>query len=384
MNELRMPSFGADMEDAEFVRWEVQPGQAVKRGVIACVVETQKGAIDVELWHDGTVARLMAEPGQRIPVGHVLALVAAEGEDWRAVAEQGAVAPAPAAVPASSSVSTTPAMPATSQSPASSSPRASPAARKRAAELGVDLSALAGDSPISLADVERAAAQRRPTPADGMRQAIAAAMSHSKREIPHYYLGAQIEVEAALRWLEAFNAQRPLAERVLFAALALRALALALLEAPSLNGRYIDGRFEPSTAVHIGVVTAMRGGGLIVPTVHGVHVRTLPALMQALRDALSRARSAQLRSSDLADSTITLTNLGDLGCDAVYGVIYPPQVAIVGLGRVAVRPVVRDGTVVAARTVHASLAGDHRVSDGMVGARFLGALAEHLAHPEAL
>jgi len=140
------------MEDAEFVRWEVQPGQAVKRGVIACVVETQKGAIDVELWHDGTVARLMAEPGQRIPVGHVLALVAAEGEDWRAVAEQGAVAPAPAAVPASSSVSTTPAMPATSQSPASSSPRASPAARKRAAELGVDLSALAGDSPISLAD----------------------------------------------------------------------------------------------------------------------------------------------------------------------------------------------------------------------------------------
>ena len=384
MNELRMPSFGADMEDAEFVRWEVQPGQAVKRGVIACVVETQKGAIDVELWHDGTVARLMAEPGQRIPVGHVLALVAAEGEDWRAVAEQGAVAPAPAAVPASSSVSTTPAMPATSQSPASSSPRASPAARKRAAELGVDLSALAGDSPISLADVERAAAQRRPTPADGMRQAIAAAMSHSKREIPHYYLGAQIEVEAALRWLEAFNAQRPLAERVLFAALALRALALALLEAPSLNGRYIDGRFEPSTAVHIGVVTAMRGGGLIVPTVHDVHVRTLPALMQALRDALSRARSAQLRSSDLADSTITLTNLGDLGCDAVYGVIYPPQVAIVGLGRVAVRPVVRDGTVVAARTVHASLAGDHRVSDGMVGARFLGALAEHLAHPEAL
>ncbi len=212
-----------------------------------------------------------------------------------------------------------------------------------------------------------------------MRAAIAAAMARSKREIPHYYLGCDALVEPSLGALEAFNAGRPLAERVLFAALALRAIALALREAPELNGRFVDGRFEPSANVHLGVVTALRGGGLLVPTVHDADRLALPELMAALRDALARARSGQLRSSDLADSTATVTNLGELGTDMVYGVIYPPQVALIGLGRVAARPVVRDGQVVAARTVHLSLAADHRASDGLIGARFLAAVPQRLA-----
>ena len=172
-------------------------------------------------------------------------------------------------------------------------------------------------------------------------------------------------------------------QRVLFAALALRAIAFALREAPQLNGRFVGGRFEPSTAIHLGVVTSLRGGGLVVPTVHDADRLALPELMQSLREALTRARSGQLRSSDLADSTTTVTNLGELGTDTVYGVIYPPQVALIGLGQVAPRAVVQAGAVVAARTVHVSLAADHRVSDGLVGARFLAALRERLAHPEA-
>lgn len=379
MIELRLPSFGADMDDAEFVQWRVQPGQAVRRGDIACVVETQKGAIDVEVWQDGTVARLIAEPGQRIPVGQTLALLAAEGEDWQA-ASATAEPSRPAAVPAAALAAAAP--PAPGSGPAL---RASPAARKRAAELSVDLGALAaaaGNAPIALADVERAAA-RKPSREAGMRAAIGAAMARSKREIPHYYLGGETDVEPALRWLEAFNAERPVAERVLFAALALRAIALALREAPTLNGRYVDGSFQPSQAIHLGVVTTLRGGGLVVPTLHDADRLPLAELMEALRDALLRARNGQLRSSDLADSSVTVTNLGDLGADTVYGVIYPPQVALIGLGRVAPRPVVRSGTVVAARTVYLSLAADHRVSDGLIGARFLAALRERLAHPEA-
>jgi pyruvate dehydrogenase E2 component (dihydrolipoamide acetyltransferase) len=266
--------------------------------------------------------------------------------------------------------------------------RASPAARKRAAELGVDLQALAGkagEAAISLADVERAAAAvpaPPPSREQSMRAAIGAAMARSKREIPHYYLGCEVNVEAALRWLEDFNAGRPVAERVLFAALALQAIARALREAPELNGRFVEGRFEPAAAIHLGVVTALRGGGLIVPTVHDADKLALPALMASLRDSLARARSGDLRSSDLADSTITVTNLGDLGTDYVQGVIYPPQVALIGIGQVAPRPVVQDGAVVAARTVHLTLAADHRVSDGLAGARFLGALRERLSHPE--
>lgn len=374
MIELRLPSFGADMDDAEFVRWNVEPGQAVKRGDIACVVETQKGAIDVEVWQDGTVAKLVAEPGQHLPVGHTLAWLADVAEDWHAVARQ-AEATAPAAPVA-----------ATAPAPAAPALRISPAARRRAAELGVDLDTLAANAgaPLTLADIEHAAGPRAAPVAgeSGMRAAIAAAMARSKREIPHYYLGCEALVEPALRALEGFNTGRALADRVLFAALALRAIALSLREAPELNGRFVGGRFEPSASVHLGVVTALRSGGLVVPTVHDADRLPLPELMQALREALTRARTGQLRSSDLADSTATVTNLGELGTDMVYGVIYPPQVALIGLGRVASRPVVQDGAVVAARTVHLSLAADHRASDGLIGARFLAAVQRRLAQPE--
>lgn len=379
MIDVRLPSFGADMEDAEFVQWKVAPGQAVVQGDVVCVVETQKGAIDVEAWQPGVVARLIAEPGQRLPVGAMLAVLAGEGESWQAIA---------AAATASGSAAA-PGAPGLAPGPEAAMPsglRASPAARKRARELGVDLSgvkATGSSGAISLSDVERSACAT-PDPGAAMRGAIAAAMSHAKREIPHYYLGREIDVETAHRWLEAFNAQRPVAGRVLFAALMLKAIGVALREVPELNGRYQQGRFEPSARMHLGMVTSLRGGGLVVPTVHDADRLALPALMQALDQVLTRARRGQLRSSDLADSTLTVTNLGELGCDLVYGVIYPPQVALVGLGRVAERPIVRDGHIAIARTLQATLSADHRVSDGMRGARFLVRLQELLQEPEQL
>lgn len=374
MIELRMPSFGADMDAARFVQWQVKPGQMLKRGDVVAVVETQKGAIDVELWHDGTMARLIAQPDQEIPVGEMLAVLADEGEDWQALA----------AAP----LQTSNAAPA--ESPASPAVRVSPAARQRAKALGVDIEALAaraGNRVVTLADVEMAAsaapgATDKPARSDAMRSAIGAAMARSWREIPHYHVGCDIVVEASLRSLEAFNRERPVNERVLFAAVLLRAVAQAVADTPTLNGRFEGDRFQPAGAVHLGVVTALRGGGLVVPTVHDAHRLSLPGFMAALRAVLERARAGQLRSSDLADSTLSVSHLGDLGAESVLGVIYPPQVALVGLGRVALRPAVVDGQVVAARTVRATLTGDHRVSDGLVGSRFLAALTARLSQLE--
>lgn len=366
-----MPSFGADMEAARFVQWHVKPGQALKRGDVVAVVETQKGAIDVELWHDGTMARLIAQPGQQIPVGDMLAVLADEGEDWQALAAAPAAAPVAPTAPS-----------------ADRHARMSPAARQRAQALGVDLAALAaqvGDRVITLADVERAVAgstTAAPDRAEAMRSAIGAAMARSWREIPHYHVGCEIVVEAALQSLEAFNRERPVAERVLFAAVLLRAVAQALADTPTLNGRYEDGRFQPAASVHLGVVTALRGGGLVVPTVHDAQRLSLPELMAALRAVLARARSGQLRSSDLADSTLSVSHLGDMGAESVMGVIYPPQVALVGLGRVVLRPAVVDAQVVAVRTLRATLTGDHRVSDGLVGSRFLASLTARLANTQ--
>lgn len=385
MFELRLPSFGADMDAAKFIQWSAEPGQALERGAIVAVVETQKGAIDVELWQQGTLARRVAEPGQQLPVGALLAVLASPGEDWQLVASQATVpeaappaAPAEAAMPALTAADTPP--------PAAEAMRVSPAARQRAAELGVNLSELARQLPghtLTLADVEAAApGDKAGDKAGAMRRAIAAAMARSKREIPHYYLSCEVEVEAALLALEAFNRERPIAARALFVAVAYQAIARALREVPSLNGHFVDGQFRPASAIHLGMVTALRAGGLLVPTLHDADRLDLPSLMSAMSDSIARARQGQMRSSDLADSTITVSSLGEVGVDQLFGVIYPPQVAIIGLGSVAARPVVRDGALQVARTLHVSLAADHRVSDGRIGARFLAAVRERLNHPE--
>jgi len=358
------------------------------------VVETQKGAIDVEIWEGGVLAKLTASPGQKIPVGQVMALVATAGEDWKAIA---AAAPSPlpvgappAATPVTGATERPAAALAASGAVPSSSGRlkVSPAARRRAAELGIDLATLKPSgalAAVSMADVESAAAATKPPDRQtAMRDAIAAAMSRSKREIPHYYLANEINVECAASWLEKRNAALPIGDRVLFAAVELKAVACALRETPELNGFYERGAFRPGTGMHLGVAVSLRGGGLVAPALHDVDKLSLADLMVQLKDLLRRARSGQLRSSEIADPTITVTNLGDLGVETVFGVIYPPQVALVGLGRSTVKPWVVGGAVAPARVLQATLSADHRVSDGMRGARFLVELDRLLQQPEGL
>jgi pyruvate dehydrogenase E2 component (dihydrolipoamide acetyltransferase) len=217
-----------------------------------------------------------------------------------------------------------------------------------------------------------------------MRRAIAVAMAKSKREIPHYYLGSTIDVSAALDWLERINRERAVQERVLFAAVLLRAVAVALKAFREFNGTWSEGRFKPAAAVHLGVGIALRGGGLIAPAIRDAGSKSLAEIMQALSDLISRARSGSLRSSELTDATVTVTNLGEQGVDAVYGVIYPPQVALVGFGKVSERPWAVDGRVEVRRTVHVSLSADHRASVGHRGALFLGAIERLLREPEKL
>jgi pyruvate dehydrogenase E2 component (dihydrolipoamide acetyltransferase) len=217
-----------------------------------------------------------------------------------------------------------------------------------------------------------------------MRHAIAAAMARSKREIPHYYLATDIPLARARSWLAERNASRPVTQRVLLAALLLKAVALALVRHRELNGFFRDGAFVPGPGVHVGVAIAIRGGGLIAPAIHDTDAKPLDTLMRELADLVARARALTLKSSEMADATITVTNLGDQGAEVVHGVIYPPQVALVGFGRVAERAWVEDGAIVARPVVTASLAADHRASDGHRGALFLEEVARLLQEPAAL
>ncbi|MBI4205246.1 MAG: 2-oxo acid dehydrogenase subunit E2 [Betaproteobacteria bacterium] len=387
MYEFRMPALGADMEAGTLVEWMVKPGDEVKRGQVVAVVETQKGAIEVEIWESGTVERIAVEPGTKVPVGELLASLRTAGEP----AAPPPAVPAPPAPP--------PAGKAPSASVAEGRAKISPSARKLAEELGVDIATVQAATPgavVSRADVERAAqaakSEKAPAPAQPpltdwrvqMRKAIAAAMSRSKREIPHYYLATEIDVTAVTTWLTEENLKRSVAERLLPVIPLMKAVALVLREVPELNGFWVDGAFRPSEAVHLGMAIAMRGGGLVAPAIHDADRKSLDQLMADLRDLITRVRSGRLRSSEMTDPTVTLTSLGEQGVEQVFGVIYPPQVAIVGLGRITERPWAENGTVAARKVITATLAADHRVSDGHRGALYLGALGRLLQAPEKL
>ncbi|KYF92577.1 branched-chain alpha-keto acid dehydrogenase subunit E2, partial [Sorangium cellulosum] len=281
--------------------------------------------------------------------------------------------------------------------PLAQGPRVSPRARRRAQELGVDLARVQGTGPdgaVEAVDVERAAAAgtKKAAAADAMlkeaaarmRRAIAATMARSKREAPHFYLGTTIDVGAAMSWIERENAARSVAERLLPGALLLKAAALALRDVPELNARWDGDDAPPAPRIHLGVAVSLRGGGLVAPALHDADRLPLAELMADLKDLVQRARAGTLRSSEMSDPTITVTSLGERGVETVFPVIFPPQVAIVGFGKIAERPWVVEGRVVPRPVVSATLAADHRVTDGHRAAAYLASLDALLQRPEGL
>ena len=217
-----------------------------------------------------------------------------------------------------------------------------------------------------------------------LRRAIGALMSRSKKTIPHYYLSTTLDLRAAVDWMQSVNAQRPVASRLVPSALLLKAAALAAKDVPEVNGFYDDGGFRPSASVHLGVAVALRQGGLVAPAIHDADTLPVDVLMEQLRDLVGRARAGRLQRAEMADPTITVTNLGDLGVESVFGVIYPPQVAMVGFGRVLEQPWAQHGMLGVRPAVVATLSADHRVSDGLRGGRYLARIDELLQAPEQL
>jgi pyruvate dehydrogenase E2 component (dihydrolipoamide acetyltransferase) len=447
MAEFLMPSLGADMTEGTVTRWLVKPGDQVRRGDIVVEIETDKADMEVEIFETGTIDTLLVPEGERVAVGTPLAVVAAVGAALPPPPAAPAEAPPalPPVVPAPGPVArVTPAVRATPTArvlarelgidlaaipgsgvggavtrsdvehaaaraaptppaqPVQAAPArrrllVSPRARRIAQERGIDLETVKGTGPggsITAADLDHLAAAPAPAAAPEptpeaakraqSRRPISALMERSNREIPHYYLGVDVDMSRALAWLREENRRRSVTDRILYSTLLLKATALAAHDVPEMNGYYTEGAFEPSTAVNLGVAISLRQGGLVAPAILDASNKPLGDLMRELADLVKRARAGRLRASEMASSTLTVTNLGEQGVDFVYGVIYPPQVALVGFGKVVEKPWAEGGMLGVRPVITATVAADHRVSDGHRGGIFLATVNRLLQEPEHL
>jgi pyruvate dehydrogenase E2 component (dihydrolipoamide acetyltransferase) len=369
------------------IEWRKKVGDRVTKGEIIAEVDTEKSAIEVESFYTGIIQQLLAQPGETVPVGTVMAIIEEEGTPIEQTKAKTETKPKKESAPSPVSGPIVPPLPEPGRL------RISPAAKQLAAVLRVDPSDLKGTGPggaITLDDVRAAAvvSKEEPTVAVDrqarMRETIAAAMARSKREIPHYYLSTAIDMGKAMAWLKDENLKRSVTDRLLYGVLLIKAVALALRQVPELNALWKGGAAVQSPDIHVGVAVSLRQGGLVAPAIHHTDKQSLNELMTRFQDVVKRARAGTLRSSEFSDPTITVTSLGEQGVETVFGVIYPPQVALVGFGKVVERPWVVGGEVVSRPVVTASLSADHRVTDGHRGAVFLSAVDRLLQEPAQL
>ncbi|ERM81150.1 hypothetical protein P872_20445 [Rhodonellum psychrophilum GCM71 = DSM 17998] len=428
MIEFLMPSLGADMEDGTLVEWRKKPGDFLNRGDIIADVDTQKGLIEIEVFEEGVLEKLLVEEGLKVPVGTILALINPDGIAGKKSKGQ----PMDEKVPIQQPIEETRPVSFEEQNSETKRIKASPLAKRIAEAERIDLSSISGtgeNGAITKEDVENAIATREGVaemekpkgikmeiagepekgkagteqvgmeqlkeavpekkpmgtvpPVEAIRSAVAAAMSKSNREIPHYYLEKKIDMSKSLSWLKEANSERPVQKRLLPAALLIKAVALAVDEVPALNAVWENG-LQLKNEINIGFVVSLRTGGIMVPAIHQADAKSVDEIMEVLNDVIPRARALKLRSSELSDSTITITNIGEGSADKVFGVIYPPQVAIIGFGGISEEPFAENGLLGIRPIVHVTLAGDHRATDGLTGSRFLGALNKYLQNPETL
>ena len=382
MVEFTMPSLGADMEAGKLCEWMVKPGDKVKRGDIIAMVDTQKGLIDIEVFDEGIVEKILIKEGEKVPVGTVMALI----NDGKAAI--------PAVEPTEPIVNKITEEKIIEKFIPDQTVRikASPLAKRIAAENGIDLLTVTGTGEagaITKEDVEKAISQKSPVSeevipvTEKVRMAVAAAMSKSNREIPHYYLATKVDMSNALNWLNEANKQRTVKQRLLPVVLMIKSLAKALVEVPDLNAYWENG-LQKKTDINIGFAVSLRTGGLMVPAIHNTEKMTLDELMTTLNDMIPRARAMKLRSSELSDSTVTMTSLGEGSTELVFGVIYPPQVALIGFGSITQQPWAEKEMLGVRPVLSITIAADHRATDGATGGRLLTLINQYLQKPELL
>ena len=392
--EIVMPQLSETMIEGDLVQWLVPEGAKLRAGEPIAEIETDKSTIELEAPEDGTLERILVRAGtQAIAVGQVLAILrgAGETEPIRPVAraEQAQPEVAPRIEGAIRG--------------------ASPLARRMASQSGLDVASIAGsgaDGRVLRSDVERAlgraavpepsppraslalkpiepaAGSFRVEPLSRARRTVAERLGAAKREIPHFYLHVDCEIGATVSLREQLNA-RSQARRYSVTDFVVRAASLALREVPALNASFVAGELRLHADIDVAIAVAS-DAGLITPIVRSAARKSLAEICDESRELVARARAGRLLPHEYQGGTFTVSNLGMFGVDGLYAIVNPPQVAILGIGRVHPRPIARAGAVLVEPVSQLTLSADHRVVDGAIGARFLATIRAHLEDPLSL
>ena len=396
-----MPQMGYDMQEGTLVRWLKQEGEEIARGEAIAEIETDKAVIEMEAYASGVVLKTVAAEGSTVPVGETIAFIGSPGEPVPEVSAPAAPAAEAAPEPEQAAEAAEPAA-----APTSGAVRASPVARRLAQEKGIDLAQVTGTGPngrITREDVEAhersaaaapAPAAEAPAPVEPaargqqgelvpltrMRQAIARRTAQSKREVPHFYVSAGVDMTAAMALRQQINEALAGAARVSVNDLIVKACALTLAKYPAFNASFEGNNLRMNPAINVSIAVAVEYG-LLVVSLGDCRGRSLVDISQAARGAVERAQSGVLREDDYTGGTFSISNMGMFDVDSFSAIIYPPQSAVLAVGTVRQQPVVRDGEIKVAQMMQATLSTDHRVADGAQAAEFLVEVKRVLENP---
>ena len=405
-----MPQMGYDMREGTVVKWRKQEGEPVTRGEVIAEIETDKATVEMEAYSTGVLGRIVAEEGVTVPVGDLIAVITEPGEAVPATEELTGRTPA-AAPPAQAAAPPPPPAPAPSvalaEAPApapAGEVRATPIARRLAREKGIELVQVIGTGPggrITEADVlaYEDGAKAAPVPPmttaptaapaerielTRMRRAIAAVTVQSKRETPHFYITAEIDMTQAMALRRQINDALQDGTRVSVNDMIVKAATKTLETFPKFNASFQEDHLQIHPDINIGIAIAL-DEGLIVPAIMGCQNKSLAEIARASGDLGQRAQGGTLRTEEYTGSTFSVSNLGMFGAiDSFAAIIFPPNAAVLAVGTVKEQPVVREGQITVAQIMKGTISVDHRVADGAEGAQFLMELKRHLENPVSL
>ena len=377
MTPIVLPKSGFSSEASTVIGWSVAEGDQVEEGQLLCEVETEKTTIEITAPASGLLRKILIHEGEKRPVGVTMGFI---GEADEPIPE---VEDAPVPTPEAASTSTAPTPSARPRRAATGRVRASPAARKLATEHGIDLSELSGSGPggaVTTGDVERAVEANLAgsdvelVPMSSMRRAIARMTQESFQTAPHFYL--TLEADAA-----SLSNDRP--ENISVTHCLVKASGIALREFPQMRAQVEGDAFAIPHAVNVGLISAVEGG-LVVPVIRDADQRSLAEIAETVRLLVDGARSGKLSAEDASGAGFSITNLGMYDIETFHAIIHAPEAAILAVGAIVEKPVVKDGQIVPGMRMALTLSCDHRVVDGVIAAQFLGRLKQLVEDVSAL